>query len=395
MAFSHVRDITTGTKKRDGDYRKGRQWKGDHCMGRGFKYLKENRYQEAAAYFTKAIQREPGLAEAYNNVGYCRLMSAIRTTDINLSIPYFSKALKLNPKYAHALYNRGVARLKLGSAMLRESGHKTSDQSDRQFEMARDDFSSCVKADRFFAKAYHNRAVCECMLRKAQKASGNLTRAILIHDEESVLHRVHNTGAFMPIEEKQNLLEGGSKSEVDSLLLEDSSLLQSEPSVDNTRMKTNTMKKGQTNIDKYLETMGNDDNEHGNASEAEECRQKQDEILAWQKAQAYRKLRMKLHATASHDKAKHDCLKSLESRQFVHERRVETEIAEVDRAAADLLRIDLGLVNPSHDEEHVESSGNGNTEDGKISRAEKIGGITKPEKTVGKAGSMIQTRKRR
>ena len=76
MAFSHVREIRLMPKseeeKNNPDYiPRSRRWKAKHVMGRASKYLKQQRYEEAAVFYSKAIQREPDLPEVYNNKGYC------------------------------------------------------------------------------------------------------------------------------------------------------------------------------------------------------------------------------------------------------------------------------------------------------------------------------------
>ena len=403
---------------------RSRRWKAKHVMGRASKYLKQQRYEEAAVFYSKAIQREPDLPEVYNNKGYCMLMNALRANEIQPTIELFTKALELKPKYAHALYNRGVARHKLAAAKLLECGEKSTEETDKLIKFALEDFDGCIAADRFFSKAYHNRAVCQSLLRDTKRATGNLTRAILITDEESILHKCHKTGAYLPLEERSNLLDGeNSKGALD----EDSSLLISEGGsslasgskvsvdADMTRMKASKGAKMGSAADC-------DNNLESDSTLIPDVDEKQkNDIIAWQKERAYQIMRKALHSKVARDVdlCRKDCYKSLKSRQLLYERRVEVDASESDRAKMDIFKMEMGIGVYSDEEEQEEISqpgsiavspnskgrhqeetsgkelsggGNGNMN---RSTARKGKRTTQANKTVGKKGSILQSRRKR
>lgn len=430
MAFSHVREIRLFPKSEeevsDPTYvPRSRRWKAKHVMGRASKYLKQHRFEEAAVFYEKAIQREPDLPEVYNNKGYCMLMTALRPEEIQKTIKLFTKALEINPKYAHALYNRGVARHKLATAMLLESGEKSTVETDKLVQLALRDFDGCISADRFFAKAYHNRGVCLSLLRDTKRATGNMTRAILITDEESILHKYHRTGAYMPLEERSNIID---KEEKKGDLNDESSVLISECEsslasgskmsidADSTRMKTNKSENAK------LSTYHIDLDSNSMQKSADDIEKQGKQMHQWQKEKAYQMRRKKLHFRVTRDgeQCKLDCYKSLKARQFLHERRVETDASESDRAKLDLLKMEIGIESGSDGEEQSEIKDPGQTSpslynqdqreysSSATEQAHRIDAkkrsqndnLSRPmpssrsSKTVGKKGSMLQSRRK-
>ena len=68
---------------------------------------------------------------------------------------------------------------KAASALLNESGLKKSNKSDSVLRLAVSDFN-VRETDKFFAKAYHNRACCLALLRQSKKAAGDMTKSIIL-----------------------------------------------------------------------------------------------------------------------------------------------------------------------------------------------------------------------
>jgi tetratricopeptide (TPR) repeat protein len=79
---------------------------------RGRGRIAQNRYREAVADLSKAIDLDPSSAEAYNARGYAYL----REHEYPQAIADFTSAIRLNLKYANAYLNRGVARKLAGDA---------------------------------------------------------------------------------------------------------------------------------------------------------------------------------------------------------------------------------------------------------------------------------------
>jgi tetratricopeptide (TPR) repeat protein len=77
---------------------------------RGVAYGKMERYEEAIADFSKALELSPAYSAAYYNRGTCHG----RAGRYDEAIADFSKALDLDPKDADAYYNRGISYEKKG-----------------------------------------------------------------------------------------------------------------------------------------------------------------------------------------------------------------------------------------------------------------------------------------
>ena len=316
--FEAVRYIVTGSGT---EGKQSRKWKSRHLLRIGYEYLNSKRYAEAIAYFQKSIMREPDLPTTYNALGYAMLLQAIRHTEVTESIPLFTKAIQLNPSYTIALYNRGVAYHKAASTLLNENGLKKSDESDSVLRLAVSDFTMCVKLDKFFAKAYHNRACCLALLRQSKKAAGDMTKSIILFDNESEIHKKYATGNYK-INVGTNVIKNDDNDDLtDISTLSDHSSEYQEPDDDEEKTKLN--------------------GSHGRKSEPPVRGSATD----WERKQKLQQARNRLHRVGTSQSARKDLMKSLHSRQLIHEKRVETEEAEKDRELVDNLKIEIDHYN--------------------------------------------------
>lgn len=72
----------------------------------GVAAMEAKRWPEATKAFQAAIELEPELAEAHNNLGYCLRKTGAEHHDEALR--HYNRALELDPKLAAALHYRGV-----------------------------------------------------------------------------------------------------------------------------------------------------------------------------------------------------------------------------------------------------------------------------------------------
>ena len=80
-----------------------------HYFKLGLEMLRENKYEEAIAYYTKAIELDPEYAGAYNDRGLAKISSGHPLK----AIPDLDKAIELDPKFFLPYYNRGNAKSNL------------------------------------------------------------------------------------------------------------------------------------------------------------------------------------------------------------------------------------------------------------------------------------------
>jgi len=71
-------------------------------------------FNSAIEYFTKAIELNPNLAEAYYGHGLAYKSLDNRKRDYIQAISDFTQAIRINPNYAEAYSERGVAYLAIG-----------------------------------------------------------------------------------------------------------------------------------------------------------------------------------------------------------------------------------------------------------------------------------------
>ena len=117
---------------------------------RAFAYQEKGDYDKAIQHYSKALELNPQMAEAYNNRG----IAYSDKGDYPHAIEDFNKAIELKPDYAEAYNNRGTA--------YREKGN---------LGRAIEDYNTAIQLQPGLTQAYNNRG-------NAFRDKGDYTRAI-------------------------------------------------------------------------------------------------------------------------------------------------------------------------------------------------------------------------
>ena len=117
---------------------------------RGNVYSKQGNFAQAISEYTKAIEINPGLAEAYNNRG----LTYVEQGNLPQAVSDYNKAIEINPNLADVYANRGLV-------YARQSN----------FSQAVSDFTKAIEINPNFAEAYINRGA-------AYDDQGNFAQAI-------------------------------------------------------------------------------------------------------------------------------------------------------------------------------------------------------------------------
>ena len=96
----------------------------------GYALWKQEKYDQAAQYFSQAISMKSDYAEAYNMLGYCTR----KMGDLPKAIGYYETALKLKPNFPEAREYFGEAYLQEGNlakavqqyVVLQKAGNKNA-----------------------------------------------------------------------------------------------------------------------------------------------------------------------------------------------------------------------------------------------------------------------------
>ncbi|MYG06771.1 tetratricopeptide repeat protein [Candidatus Poribacteria bacterium] len=112
---------------------------------------------QAIAAYSRAIELNPKLAEAYNNRGATYGAKG----ELDCAIADCNKAIELNPKLADAYYKRGIAHLGKG-----------------EFDRALADYSKAIELDPGLAKAYNDLGAVYAKKGELHSAIVNFTKAI-------------------------------------------------------------------------------------------------------------------------------------------------------------------------------------------------------------------------
>ncbi len=126
---------------------------------RGFAKYSLQEYKEAIKDFTKTIELSPQSAIAYNNRGLSKSSLGKHTE----AIKDLNNAIELGPQYTEAYNNRGVAQSSLG-----------------KYTEAIQDFNNAIELNPKFAVAYNNRGVAQSSLGKYTEAIQDFNQAIEI-----------------------------------------------------------------------------------------------------------------------------------------------------------------------------------------------------------------------
>jgi tetratricopeptide (TPR) repeat protein len=114
----------------------------------GVEMSKRGNYPLAISYFKRALEMNPNLKEAYNDLG--RALNDLGRPDEALK--YLEAALKLEPNYVSALINRGIALAKLG-----------------RYTEALKDLDKALSLDPTDEKAWYNKAlICYMMSQRGE-----------------------------------------------------------------------------------------------------------------------------------------------------------------------------------------------------------------------------------
>lgn len=155
---------------------------------RGLRAKAEGQMEEAIQEYSKAIDKDPRNAAAYNNRGivYDDLEQYKR------AIEDYDKAIELNPNNVLAYNNRGVAYDNLG-----------------EYEKAIEDYDKAIKLDPDYAAAYNNRGVIYNALGQYEKAIECYTQAIKLDPQYKTAYQ-NRAEAYRAIG-KEELAEADEK----------------------------------------------------------------------------------------------------------------------------------------------------------------------------------------
>jgi len=126
----------------------------------GLELARRGNYPLAILYFERAIELNPSLKEAYNNLG--RLLNDLGRPDEALR--YLEIALKIDPNYVPALINKGIALAKLG-----------------RYGEALKDLNKAVTLDPSNEKAWYNKALVHHIIGQRNEAYRCVLNALSIN----------------------------------------------------------------------------------------------------------------------------------------------------------------------------------------------------------------------
>jgi tetratricopeptide (TPR) repeat protein len=125
----------------------------------GTAYYRLGRIEEAKSFYSRAIELDPRLAEAY----YSRSVIFTDEGDFDRAVRDATDALSIDPTNARALNNRGLAYIKMG-----------------YFDRALEDLNKALELDDRLSIAYFNRGVVGNALGEFEKANNDFRIAYLL-----------------------------------------------------------------------------------------------------------------------------------------------------------------------------------------------------------------------
>ena len=129
---------------------------------RGVTCHKNKEFKQAITHYSKAIEINPQLAEAYNNRG----LAKFDLGEYQEAITDYDTAIEINTQYAEAYYNRGGAKYSL---------------DDKNAAIA--DYDIAIETNPQYANAYSNRGIAKFDLGEYQEAITDYNTAIKINPQ--------------------------------------------------------------------------------------------------------------------------------------------------------------------------------------------------------------------
>ena len=96
----------------------------------GVKLMQKGKYEKAAKKFEAALKKNPGLAEAHNNLGYSLRKQGAGNYERALS--HYNSAIELKPDLAEAYMYRGVLHALMGNEKKALEDHSKLTRLDRR-----------------------------------------------------------------------------------------------------------------------------------------------------------------------------------------------------------------------------------------------------------------------
>lgn len=95
----------------------------------GVKLMQKGNYEKAAKKFEAALKKNPGMAEAHNNLGYSLRKQG--SGNYELALSHYNRAIELNLNLAEAYMYRGVLHALMGNEDKALEDHRKLTQLDR------------------------------------------------------------------------------------------------------------------------------------------------------------------------------------------------------------------------------------------------------------------------
>ena len=126
----------------------------------GINYYKNNEYENAIRYFSKAIENYPDFFEAFYNRGVAK----IKLNNYVGAIEDLNEAIRLNPNYWIAYTNRGIAKIKL-----------------ENYENAIEDFNKSIELNPNDPIDFNNRGIAKIKLENYSEAIEDFDEAVRLN----------------------------------------------------------------------------------------------------------------------------------------------------------------------------------------------------------------------